>query len=124
MRRDGRIQWKAPRDLVSIDLVGHDPDDPRRPFATPVRQRRATEPGTPRAIAEGSGVHVEAARAARAIAERQLRMSGRPVTFGGMTLRVERHNGAVAIVLPDGTLLLGDDDQASELAAMLTADEA
>lgn len=46
--------------------------------------------------------------------------AGQAISFGGHTLRIERHDGEVAIVLPDGTLLLGDDDQASELAELLT----
>ncbi len=45
---------------------------------------------------------------------------GRTIAFGGQVLKIERHDGAVAIVLPDGTLLIGDDQQASELAEVLT----
>ena len=45
---------------------------------------------------------------------------GRAIAFGGQVLKIERHDGAVAIVLPDGTLLIGDDQQASELAELLT----
>ena len=101
--------------------MGHDPDDPHGPFARPARRRRDTEPGTPRAIAEGSGVHVDAARIARAMVEQQMR-SGQAIRFGGYTLRIERHDGEVAIVLPDGTLLLGDDDDASALAELLTGE--
>jgi hypothetical protein len=99
--------------------VSHDSDDPRRSLARPVRRRRDTEPGTPRAIAEGSGVHEATARAARLMVERQMRPVGTAVQFGGVTLRVERHDGAVAILLPDGTLLLGDEDQAGDLVALL-----
>ncbi len=55
--------------------------------------------------------------------DRQMRGVGRAVVFGGVTLRIERHDGAVAIVLPDGTLLLGDDDQASELVDVLLGHE-
>jgi hypothetical protein len=90
-------------------------------MARPVRRRRDTEPGTPRAIAEGSGVHDHAATMARAMVAAQMKR-GSAVTFGGQVLRIERHDGAVALVLPDGTLLIGDDDQASELADLLTTD--
>jgi hypothetical protein len=117
-----RIQWKAPRDLDSIVCVGHDPDDPRRPLSQPARRRSDTEPGTPRAIAEGSGVHDRAAREARAMVAAQMRR-GTAVAFGGQILRIERHEGSVAIVLPDGTLLIGDDHQASVLADVLTDDD-
>jgi len=56
--------------------------------------------------------------------EQQMRPVGRVVRFGSVTLRVERHDGAVAIVLPDGTLLLGDDEQARELVESLLDEEA
>ena len=105
--------------FVSIQVVGHDPDDPHGPLARPVRRRRDTEPGTPRALAEGSGVHIDPTRLARMMVEKEMR-SGQLVHFGGQPLRIERHEGSVAIVLPDGTLLVGDDDQASELAEILT----
>src|SRR5262245_61839475 len=117
-----RIQWKAPRDLDSIVCVGHDSDDPRRPLARPARRRSDTEPGTPRAIAEGSGVHDRDAREARAMVAAQMKR-GTAVAFGGQILRIERHNGSVAIVLPDGTLLIGDETQATILADVLTEDQ-
>lgn len=88
-------------------------------MAQPMRRRRETEPGTPRAIAEGSGIHDHAARLARAMLSAQMK-PGKAIAFGGQVLKIERHDGVVAIVLPDGTLLLGDDQQASELAEMLT----
>jgi len=100
--------------------VAHDPDDPRRPPLTrPARRRADTEPGTPRALAEGSGIHEEAARLARAMVAARLR-PGRTIAFGGQIFKIERHDGAVALVLPDGTLLIGDDQQASALAELLT----
>jgi hypothetical protein len=108
---------------ISISFVAHDSDDPRRTLARPVRRRRDTEPGTPRALAEGSGIYENAARAARLMVEQQMRPVGTAVQFGGVTLRVERHDGAVAILLPDGTLLLGDDDQASDLVELLLGRE-
>jgi hypothetical protein len=84
-----------------------------------LRRRADTEPGTPRAIAEGSGVHDEAAKVARAMLAIHMR-PGRAIAFGGQVFKIERHDGAVALVLPDGTLLIGDDQQANAMADMLT----
>ena len=109
-------------EIDSIFLVGQDPNDPRRPVGRTQRRRRDTEPGTPRAIAEGSGIHDDAVRVARAMLHMQMR-AGRSISFGGHVFKIERHDGAVALVLPDGTLLIGDDDQAAALAEMLTTDE-
>jgi hypothetical protein len=45
---------------------------------------------------------------------------GKAIAFGGQVFKIERHDGAVALVLPDGTLLIGDEQQANAMAEMLT----
>jgi hypothetical protein len=106
-----------------------------------VRQKRPTEPSTPRALAEGSG-EVEVSFAdvedrdvplptatevtppppavlARTRARPGLHRDDDLLTFGTDTIRVRHYGGVVHLELPNGTRLSGSDDDACALATLL-----